>query len=84
MAYCGALLDQALEIFYSDAHHNSEAARANYKKGRVLQRTGREEESRAVSDRALGIYNSMVPAEDCAGKTEDLDEEDFDPWVMFL
>lgn len=83
MAYCGTLLGQALKIFLLDAHHNSKAARANYKKGRVLQRTGREEESRADFDRALSICNSMVPAEDCSGKIEDLDNEDFDHWIMF-
>ncbi|KAJ6782045.1 hypothetical protein PWT90_03863 [Aphanocladium album] len=78
-----ALLDQALKIFYLDTYHNSEAARAHYKKGRIFQRSGQGEESRAEFGKALTIYNSMVPAEDRADKIEDLDDEDFDHWIMF-
>ncbi|XWW92674.1 hypothetical protein V2A60_000599 [Cordyceps javanica] len=78
-----ALLDQALKIFYLDSYHTSEAARAHYKKGRIFQRTGQEEDSVAEFDKALSIYNSMVPVKDRAEKIEDLDDEDFDHWIMF-
>ncbi|KAJ3497234.1 hypothetical protein NLG97_g2061 [Lecanicillium saksenae] len=78
-----ALLDQALKIFYLDTYHNSEAARAHYKKGRIFHRTGQGEDSEAEFEKALRIYNSMVPPEDQADKIEDLDDEDFDHWIMF-
>ncbi len=80
---CSALLDQALKIFYLDVYHNSEAARAHYKKGRIYQRTGHEEDAKAEFARALRIYNSIVPAGEGADKIEDLDDEDFDHWIMF-
>jgi tetratricopeptide (TPR) repeat protein len=77
------LLDQALKIFSLDAYHKPEAARAHYKKGNVLKKLDREEEAKQELDAALETFNSVVPPEDRVGSIDDLDDEDFDHWIMF-
>jgi tetratricopeptide (TPR) repeat protein len=77
------LLDQALKIFNLDAYHRPEAARAHYKKGNVLKKMDQEEEAKKELDTALDIFNSIVPPEDRVGSIDELDDEDFDHWIMF-
>lgn len=77
------LLDQALKIFNLDAYHKPEAARAHFKKGVVMKRLGQDEAAQTELNAALQIYNDFVPEEDRAERIEDLDDEDFDHWVMF-
>lgn len=43
----------------------------------------REEEAKEELDMALEIFNSIVPLEDRVGSIDDLDDEDFDHWIMF-
>ncbi|KAL0937493.1 tetratricopeptide repeat domain-containing protein [Colletotrichum truncatum] len=78
-----ALLDQALKIFDLDSYHRPEAARAHYKKGNILKKTDREAEAKKELDMALDIFNSVVPPEDRVGSIDELDDEDFDHWIMF-
>ncbi|KAJ5163160.1 uncharacterized protein N7500_004990 [Penicillium coprophilum] len=78
-----ALLDQALKIFNLDTYHRPEAARAHYKKGSVLKQMDQEEEANKEMDTALDIFNSFVSPEDRAGTIDELDDEDFDHWIMF-
>ncbi len=78
-----ALLDQALKIFNLDAYHRPEAARAHYKKGNVLKKMDEKEEANIELATALDIFNSIVPLEDRVGSIDDLDDEDFDHWIMF-
>jgi tetratricopeptide (TPR) repeat protein len=78
-----ALLDQALKIFNLDAYHKPEAARAHYKKGKVLQKLGQSDEAGKELDLALETFNSVVPPADRVGSIDDLDDEDFDHWIMF-
>lgn len=80
---CRALLDQALKIFKLDAYHKPEAARAHYKKGKVLNQIGEDEKAQLDLDAALATFNSIVPPEDRVGSIDDLDDEDFDHWIMF-
>ena len=78
-----ALLEQALKIFNLDAYHRPEAARAHYKKGHVHHQMGQEEEGKQEFDTALELFNRVVPAEDRVGSIDELDDEDFDHWIMF-
>ena len=83
-----ALLDQALKIFDLDAYHRPEAARAHYKKGNVMlkmSRDGKKEKQAAKEElnTALEIYNSVVPPQNRVGNIDELDDEDFDHWIMF-
>ncbi|OKO98494.1 hypothetical protein PENSUB_9170 [Penicillium subrubescens] len=78
-----ALLDQALKIFKLDAYHKPEAARAHYKKGNVLKKMGEEAKAEQELDAALDTFNSIVPPEDRVESIDDLDDEDFDHWIMF-
>lgn len=78
-----ALLDQALKIFKLDAYHKPEAARAHYKKGNVLKKLGEDDEAEREMDAALDTFNSIVPPEDRVESIHDLDDEDFDHWIMF-
>ena len=77
------MLDQALKIFNLDAYHRPEAARAHFKKGNVLEKLDQEEEAKKELDTALEIFNSIVPLEDRVGSIDELDDEDFDHWIMF-
>ena len=81
--FWSALLDQALKIFSLDAYHRPEAARAHYKKGIVLKKLDQEKEANKELDTALRIFNSIVPLEDRVGSIDELDDEDFDYWIMF-
>lgn len=78
-----ALLDQALKIFNLDAYHQPEAARAHYKKGNVLNMMDQEEEAKEELQTALEIFNTIVPPEDRVGSIDELDDEDFDHWIIF-
>ncbi|GLI79324.1 hypothetical protein PoHVEF18_007654 [Penicillium ochrochloron] len=78
-----ALLDQALKIFKLDAYHKPEAARAHYKKGNVLKTLGEDDKAEREMDAALDTFNSIVPPEDRVKSIDDLDDEDFDHWIMF-
>jgi hypothetical protein len=77
------LLDQALKIFNLDTYHRPEAARAHYKKGNVMKQMDQEEEASKEMDTALDIFNSFVPPEDRVESIDELDDEDFDHWIMF-
>ncbi|KAJ5184935.1 hypothetical protein N7472_009775 [Penicillium cf. griseofulvum] len=78
-----ALLDQALKIFTLDTYHRPEAARAHHKKGNVMKQMDQEEEASKEMNTALDIFNSFVPPEDRVGSIDELDDEDFDHWIMF-
>ncbi|VUC32070.1 unnamed protein product [Clonostachys rosea] len=78
-----ALLDQALKIFNLDAYHKPEAARAHYKKGKVLNQLEQDVEAEKEFDMALVIFNDIVDPEDRVGGIDELDDEDFDHWIMF-
>lgn len=77
------LLDQALKIFYLDIYHRPEAARAHYKKGRVLEKTSQSTIARKELETALDIFNSIVPSEDRVQNIEELEEKNLDRWIMF-
>jgi hypothetical protein len=77
------LLEQGLKIFNLDAYHRPEAARAHYKKGNVLKKMDLEEEAKQELDMALDIFNSIVPPPDRVKNIDELDDEDFDHWIMF-
>lgn len=77
------MLDQALKIFKLDAYHKPEAARAHYKKGNVLKQMGEKEKAKEELNMALDTFNSVVPPADRVNSIDDLDDEDFDHWIMF-
>lgn len=81
--FCRALLDQALKIFKLDTYHKPEAARAHYKKGNVLKKMGENVKAEQELEAALDTFNSIVPPEDRVESIDDLDDEDFDHWIMF-
>lgn len=77
---------RALEVFNLDAYHKPEAGRAHYKKGNVLKKMGEDDKSGQELDAALDTFNSIVPIvppEDRVESIDDLDDEDFDHWIMF-
>lgn len=48
-----------------------------------MKRMGEVDAAQQELDMALEIYNSVVPANDRADTIDDLDDEDFDHWIMF-
>ena len=48
-----------------------------------MKKLGQEQEANKEFDMALDIFNSIVPLEDRVGNIDDLDDEDFDHWIMF-
>lgn len=43
----------------------------------------REKEAKKELDTALDIFNTVVPPEDRVGSIDELDDKDFDHWIMF-
>jgi hypothetical protein len=48
-----------------------------------LKKNDQETEAKKELDMALDIFNSIVPPADRVGSIDDLDDEDFDHWIMF-
>lgn len=42
-----------------------------------------EEDAKKEFAIALDMFNSIVPPEDRVGDVDELDDEDFDHWIMF-
>lgn len=42
-----------------------------------------EEEAKEELQTALEIFNTIVPPEDRVGSIDELDDEDFDHWIIF-
>ncbi|KAJ5959970.1 Tetratricopeptide-like helical [Penicillium vulpinum] len=77
------LLDQALEIFNLETYPRPGASRAHYKNGNVMKQIDQQEEAKKEMGTAFDIFNSFVPSEDRAGSIDEVDDEDFDHWIMF-
>ena len=48
-----------------------------------MKKIDQEEEAKKELDMALAIFNSIVPPDDRVDSIDDLDDEDFDHWIMF-
>lgn len=48
-----------------------------------MQKMGELEEAKKELDTALEIFNEIVPPDDRVGSIDELDDDDFDHWIMF-
>jgi hypothetical protein len=77
------LLDQALKIFDESDYLKPEAARAHFKRCKVLRTLEQDHEAAGEAAHALRLFNDVVLPGERVASINKLDDEDFDHHIMF-